>query len=161
MDRRRLRLARIPSWILLIGFGLPVTAFFVRLIVHSVHENGGFKITAIPMLIMELLIEVLEVFSGFLSNTLSFLRVAGLGIAHVSLMQAFFMLADMVGTETVAAAVGSWALVIFGNVLVIALEGLSAFIQTIRLHYYEFFNKFLMGGGIAFRPISLVDKGTD
>ena len=153
--------ARIPSWILLIGFGLPVTAFFVRLIVHSVHENGGFKITAIPMLIMELLIEVLEVFSGFLSNTLSFLRVAGLGIAHVSLMQAFFMLADMVGTETVAAAVGSWALVIFGNVLVIALEGLSAFIQTIRLHYYEFFNKFLMGGGIAFRPISLVDKGTD
>ena len=113
------------------------------------------------MLIMELLIEVLEVFSGFLSNTLSFLRVAGLGIAHVSLMQAFFMLADMVGTETVAASVGSWALVIFGNVLVIALEGLSAFIQTIRLHYYEFFNKFLMGGGIAFRPIGLVDKGND
>ena len=113
------------------------------------------------MLIMELLIEILEVFSGYLANTLSFLRVAGLGIAHVSLMQAFFTLAEMVGSDSMVKAVASAFLIVLGNVLVIALEGLSAWIQTVRLHYYEFFNKFLMGGGIAFRPINLAEKGDD
>ena len=153
--------ARMPGWALALCFGLPTVAFLVRLTVHSVKEEGRFKITAVPMLIMELLIEILEVFSGYLANTLSFLRVAGLGIAHVSLMQAFFTLAEMVGSDSVVKAVASAFLIVLGNVLVIALEGLSAWIQTVRLHYYEFFNKFLMGGGIAFRPISLAEKRED
>ena len=153
--------ARMPGWALALCFGLPTVAFLVRLTVHSVKEEGRFKITAVPMLIMELLIEILEVFSGYLANTLSFLRVAGLGIAHVSLMQAFFTLAEMVGNGSAVKAVASAFLIVLGNVLVIALEGLSAWIQTVRLHYYEFFNKFLMGGGIAFRPINLAEKGDD
>lgn len=153
--------ARMPGWALALCFGLPTVAFLVRLTVHSVKEEGRFKITAVPMLIMELLIEILEVFSGYLANTLSFLRVAGLGIAHVSLMQAFFTLAEMVGSDSMVKAVASAFLIVLGNVLVIALEGLSAWIQTVRLHYYEFFNKFLMGGGIAFRPINLAEKGDD
>lgn len=153
--------ARIPGWVLALCFGLPTAAFFVRLVIHSVKEEGRFRISSLPMLVMELLIEILEVFSGYLANTLSFLRVAGLGIAHVSLMQAFFTLADMVGSDSVVKAVASAFLIVLGNVLVIALEGLSAWIQTVRLHYYEFFNKFLMGGGIAFRPISLAEKRED
>lgn len=153
--------ARIPGWVLALCFGLPTAAFFVRLVIHSVKEEGRFRISSLPMLVMELLIEILEVFSGYLANTLSFLRVAGLGIAHVSLMQAFFTLADMVGSDSALKAAASVFLIILGNVLVIALEGLSAWIQTVRLHYYEFFNKFLMGGGIAFRPISLAEKRED
>lgn len=152
---------RMPLWTLGLCFGVPTLAFAVRLVLHSIEEQGQFKLSAIPMLIMELFIEILEVFSGYLANTLSFLRVAGLGIAHVSLMQAFFTLAEMVGNDTVLKAMASVILIIFGNVLVIALEGLSAYIQTIRLHYYEFFNKFLMGGGIAFRPIGLGEKRED
>lgn len=150
---------KLPLWFFALCFGLPTVAFLVRLVIHSIKEEGRFKISAIPMLLMELMIEILEVFSGYLANTLSFLRVAGLGIAHVSLMQAFFTLSEMVGGETIFQKVGAVALIVLGNVLVIALEGLSAWIQTVRLHYYEFFNKFLMGGGIAFRPISLVEKG--
>lgn len=153
--------ARMPEWALALCFGLPTAAFFVRLVIHSVKEEGRFRISALPMLVMELLIEILEVFSGYLANTLSFLRVAGLGIAHVSLMQAFFTLADMVGSGSAVRAIASAFLIVLGNVLVIALEGLSAWIQTVRLHYYEFFNKFLMGGGIAFRPISLAEKRED
>jgi hypothetical protein len=37
--------------------------------------------------------------------------------------------------------------VIFGNLFVIALEGLVVSIQTVRLEYYEFFSKFFKGGG--------------
>ena len=42
-----------------------------------------------------------------------------------------------------------------GNVLVIALEGLSAGIQSLRLNYYEFFSKYFSGSGKAYAPISL------
>jgi V/A-type H+-transporting ATPase subunit I len=97
------------------------------------------------------IIELLETFISYMSNTLSFLRVAGMGIAHVSLMGAFEQLSAIPGTRTVAGI----AIFIAGNVLVIALEGLSAGIQALRLNYYEFFSKFFNGKGIAYSPVSL------
>lgn len=97
------------------------------------------------------IIELLETFISYMSNTLSFLRVAGLGIAHVSLMGAFEQLADIPGMATVAGIL----ILLAGNVLVIALEGLSAGIQSLRLNYYEFFSKFFNGKGIAYSPVSL------
>ena len=78
------------------------------------------------------------------------MRVAGLGIAHVSLMTAF---SDMAGlTSNVFFQI---LIMIAGNVLVIALEGLSAGIQSLRLNYYEFFTKYFTGRGIAFEPVGL------
>jgi V/A-type H+-transporting ATPase subunit I len=101
-------------------------------------------------------VELLEVFSGYISNTLSFLRVAGLGIAHVSLMTAFIELAAMAGSgDAGTLSVWSVAILVAGNVLVIGLEGLSAGIQSLRLHYYEFFTKFLQGSGDVYAPVSL------
>lgn len=105
--------------------------------------------------IMEWLVELLEVFSGYLANTLSFMRVAGLGIAHVSLMVAFFQIAGMVAGEDGHYGVASIAVLIVGNALVIGLEGLSAGIQSLRLNYYEFFSKFFSGGGDAYEPVKL------
>lgn len=96
-------------------------------------------------------IELLEIFISYMSNTLSFLRVAGLGIAHVSLMGAFEQLAAIPGMTTAAGIL----ILLAGNVLVIALEGLSAGIQALRLNYYEFFSKFFNGKGIAYSPVSL------
>ncbi len=104
--------------------------------------------------VMEWIVETLEIYSGYLANTLSFMRVAGLGIAHVSLMTAFFQIARMLspsGGPTVA----SVAVLVFGNALVIALEGLSAGIQSLRLNYYEFFSRYFNGSGKAYKPISL------
>ena len=103
--------------------------------------------------IMEFLVEVLEIFSSFLSNTLSFMRVAGLGIAHASLMSAFYDMADMPGN-----IIAKILIMILGNVLVIVLEGLSAGIQSLRLNYYEFFTKYFTGHGIAFRPVGLKSR---
>ncbi len=139
-------------------FGVGLVLYMVRLVAHSIHEEGKFKASKIGMIIMEFFIEILELFSGYLANTLSFLRVAGLGIAHVSLMVAFEQLANMVGRDSVGSTIGYILILILGNVLVIGLEGLSAWIQTLRLHYYEFFSKFLVGGGIAYNPINLSNK---
>jgi len=104
---------------------------------------------------MEWILEILEIFSGYLANTLSFMRVAGLGIAHVSLMMAFFAIAGMLRGP--GGALTPWSILglVAGNVLVIALEGLSAGIQSLRLNYYEFFSKYFSGSGRAYAPISL------
>ncbi|MBO8436011.1 MAG: ATPase [Spirochaetes bacterium] len=100
--------------------------------------------------VMDFLVEVLEIFSGLLSNTLSFMRVAGLGIAHASLMSAFYQMAAMPGN-----IIAEVLIMILGNVLVIVLEGLSAGIQSLRLNYYEFFTKYFTGHGVAFEPVGL------
>ena len=110
-------------------------------------------VSVVMMWLMYWLVELLEVFSGFLSNTLSFMRVAGLGIAHVCLMMSFFTLAEMSGSK-----IASVFILILGNVLVIGMEGLSAGIQALRLNYYEFFTKFFHGTGNLYVPISLNSK---
>ncbi len=104
---------------------------------------------------LEWFVELLEIFSGYLSNTLSFMRVAGLGIAHVSLMTAFFEIARLIPSLP-----GSIAVLVLGNALVIVLEGLSAGIQSLRLNYYEFFSKYFIGTGTAYAPISLKRAGS-
>ena len=103
--------------------------------------------------VMDFVVEALELFSGFLSNTLSFMRVAGLGIAHASLMSAFYQMAEMPGNP-----IAYILIAIIGNVLVIVLEGLSAGIQSLRLNYYEFFTKYFTGHGIAFEPVGLKSR---
>jgi V/A-type H+-transporting ATPase subunit I len=106
---------------------------------------------------MEWIVELLELFSGYLSNTLSFMRVAGLGIAHVSLMVSFFTMAEMVQGNNPSILTISLSVIILiaGNIMVIALEGLSAGIQALRLNYYEFFTKFFHGTGTLYKPITL------
>jgi V/A-type H+-transporting ATPase subunit I len=98
---------------------------------------------------MEWFVELLEIFSGYLSNTLSFMRVAGLGLAHACLMISFFTFAEMTSDPA------SIVIIILGNMLVIGLEGLCAGIQALRLNYYEFFTKFFHGTGELYTPISL------
>jgi V/A-type H+-transporting ATPase subunit I len=119
---------------------------------HLSVKKGGKKHSLVTVAMdsfMEWFINILEIFIGYLSNTLSFMRVAGLGIAHVSLMTAFKQLSGDAG--------GFWgiAIFIFGNILVIALEGLSSGIQALRLNYYEFFSKYFTGKGVAYEPVGL------
>jgi V/A-type H+-transporting ATPase subunit I len=83
------------------------------------------------------------------------MRVAGLGIAHVSLMIAFFSIAEMIGGSSGGYGVGSYLVLVAGNALVILLEGLSAGIQSLRLNYYEFFSKYFSGSGRAYAPVTL------
>ena len=137
--------------------GLPAVLMFIRGPWHYFrHEHDSAKtggtVFAFLNFFMEWGVELLEIFSGYLSNTLSFMRVAGLGIAHVSLMVSFFAMAEM------TSGVFSVIVLILGNILVIGLEGLSAGIQALRLNYYEFFSKFFHGTGKLHTPISLNSK---
>jgi V/A-type H+-transporting ATPase subunit I len=135
--------------------GLPSLLLFVKepyhYFRHGRGQSDGKPGLALALLnfLMEWIVELLEIFSGYLSNTLSFMRVAGLGIAHVCLMISFFTLAGM------TSGIASVLILILGNILVIGLEGLTAGIQALRLSYYEFFTKFFHGTGQLYTPISL------
>ncbi len=138
-------------------FGVPALALMagppIHYMTHREHRGRFGPLTLID-LGMEWVVELLEIFSGYLANTLSFMRVAGLGIAHASLMIAFAEIARQVGPGG-AWGPWSWLVFVFGNALVILLEGLSAGIQSLRLNYYEFFSKYFSGSGTAYMPVSL------
>jgi V/A-type H+-transporting ATPase subunit I len=143
-----------PGTIMFVLVGLPSLLIFIKEPYHflkhtSGHSDKSFNAFTILNFLMQWIVELLEIFSGYLSNTLSFMRVAGLGIAHVCLMISFFTLAEM------TSGIGSVLILILGNILVIGLEGLTAGIQALRLNYYEFFTKFFHGTGKLYTPISL------
>jgi V/A-type H+-transporting ATPase subunit I len=81
-------------------------------------------------------------------NTLSFARVGAFALAHAALSDAIVTLSRVPDT-----AVAGLLILVLGNALVIALEGLVVSIQTTRLVLFEFFNRFLRGGGRVFRPL--------
>jgi V/A-type H+/Na+-transporting ATPase subunit I len=142
------------STFLFFGLGLPAILFFFKAPIeffnHKKHDPSVKFTPMVPVdFIMEWFVELIEIAGGYLSNTLSFMRVAGLGIAHTSLMIAFFEIAKLTGP------IFGVFILILGNILVIFLEGLSAGIQSLRLNYYEFFSKYFSGTGKAYAPISL------
>lgn len=84
---------------------------------------------------------------SFLSNTISFLRLAAFAINHAGLCMAVYLLADM------TSGAGNLLIAILGNVIVLVLEGLIVGIQTLRLEYYELFSRFYDGSGKEYKSI--------
>ena len=145
----------IPLKLLLFAVGIPIFLIFLRepilaVVGHrKVHLEGG-----IGMYLFESVIEVVEIFTGYLANTVSFIRVAAFSLAHVGLFIAVFSLAEMV-QGVAGGAIYAGIIHVLGNVGIIALEGLIVSIQAIRLEYYEFFGKFFVSGGVAYKPLGL------
>jgi len=83
-------------------------------------------------------LHVMEAFIGAGSNTLSYLRIWALNLADFAVKFAF-----------ASFGIGG---IVAGNALVMILEGLIVFVQTLRLHWVEWFSKFYEGTGHAFAP---------
>ena len=99
--------------------------------------------------IISSLVEIIEVISGYLSNTISFVRVGAFALSHAVLNFTILTLTNMVGGPGSA---GGIIVLITGNALIIVLEGMIVAIQVIRLQYYEFFSKFFHETGKEFKP---------
>lgn len=134
-------------WLIALAVGLPLVLIFLaeplRFIFSRSHRGSDGLISGL----MEGLVEVMETVIAYLANTASFLRVAGFALAHAGLCYAMWEM-----YESIEVAPVRWLILILGNALVIALEGLVAGIQCIRLQYHEFFGKFFRGEGKAFEP---------
>lgn len=108
--------------------------------------------------LMEGIVEILESLTYYVSNSVSFLRVAAFALAHAVLSVIVFELGDLVAAAP-GGAVYKVLIVVIGNLIIIVLEGLIVTIQVIRLQYYEFFSKFFTETGEAFKPFTLDPKG--
>lgn len=93
--------------------------------------------------------ELFETVLSYVTNSMSFLRVGGFALAHAGMMLVVFSLMAMFGTT------GSIITLIFGNIFVIALEGLIVGIQVLRLEFYELFSRFYEGNGVQFKSLNL------
>jgi V/A-type H+-transporting ATPase subunit I len=104
---------------------------------------------------MESLVEVFEGGMSYLSNTVSFVRLAAYAMSHSALLLAAFMMAGQIRHVPTAGGALSVAVVVLGNVVALVLEGIIAAVQALRLEYYEFFSKFYPGNGQPFQPFCL------
>ncbi len=91
---------------------------------------------------------LLESTFQILINTLSFVRVGAFALAHEGLSSAVSGMADAANQIWL-----SLAIMVFGNVFIIVLEGVVVSIQVTRLILFEFFVRFLRGSGRVFKPL--------
>ncbi|HRZ02558.1 MAG TPA: V-type ATPase 116kDa subunit family protein [Burkholderiaceae bacterium] len=92
--------------------------------------------------------ELVERTLQLLINTLSFARIGAFALAHAGLSSAVMALADSTG-----GGIAWWVVMAVGNVAIIVVEAMVVSIQTTRLVLFEFFTRFLHGGGRVFRPL--------
>lgn len=131
------------------GFGQgPMLLIILSLGALAWHGWGHLE-APISEKVLVVFIETLETLVGYVSNTLSFLRVAAFSLNHAALALAVFTLASMMGP------LGHGVTLILGNVFMIVLEASIVLIQVLRLEFYEGFARFFSGDGHAFSPLRL------
>jgi len=149
-----------PSWVIYLVGLVPV--LFVLEYIHA--KSDG-------------IMDAVDHIIALVSNTLSFSRIMALLLVHAILSGLPFNLTGVVGLtnvspiilptvshlelltqiESVAPLAQSWIWwlvgIVMGLFIIVPIEGLLSFLNTLRLHWVEFFSKFYVGDGKVYTPL--------
>jgi V/A-type H+-transporting ATPase subunit I len=143
---------------LYVWFAGPIFLLFVPIIflmigkpVYTVVKHGRKEGMSV---LGEMSFEVFDSMIRFISNTVSYLRIFAMVMAHVELSLVFYSLGGIVSGGQFG-FIFSWLLIAVGNIFVVGLESIIALAQDLRLHFYEWFSKFYEDSGVRYAPFKL------
>ena len=143
----------LPNSVLFSVMGVCAVLLYIKEIpIGIIDKHPDWKPDSIVDFLLQNLFELIEYVLSYFSNTVSFLRVGAFVIVHASMMMVVF---------TLGGDGSNIPVIIIGNIIVIALEGLLSGIQGLRLEFYEMFSRFYEGGGRAFTPAKLEQAQTN
>jgi V/A-type H+-transporting ATPase subunit I len=142
------------AWFDLLGLLIPVIFIsFGHVIWRIITGKRPILENGLMVFFMEGFVETLETFSGYVSNTASFLRVGAFALSHTVLSFIVFTFYEMlIHPGGILGPISAVFILLIGNTIIIVLEGMIVAIQVVRLQYYEFFNKFFVETGVEFSP---------
>jgi V/A-type H+-transporting ATPase subunit I len=145
------------AWFDLAGLLVPAFCiFFGPLIWRIIAGERPVLKEGLMVFIMEGFVEILETASTYISNTVSFLRVGAFALSHAVLSYIVFRFSEEIARSASGQGplgpLSALIIMIFGNAVIIVLEGMIVAIQVVRLQYYEFFSKFFVETGVEFAP---------
>ncbi len=133
---------------LILFIGIPLLLIFLKEpIERKIHRHKFFP-DGFGGFFVEGFFELFEVILSYITNTMSFMRVGGFLLSHASMMLVVFTVMEMSSNTIIVTLI-----FIFGNLFVMALEGMIVGIQVLRLEFYEMFSRYYEGNGVPFRTL--------